>query len=118
MKKIIKKVKKDFKISTMVLSYEGALLADNQVLRDRNLSQSVRDIIPPTGDDRSNQIEKSHKGMTFLLTLCQGKCALDVILSMGQNSQEIELVVPSAICILRLQKMILRQAEKSCPALT
>jgi len=56
-KKIIKKVKKDFKISTMVLSYEGALLADNQVLRDRNLSQSVRDIIPPTGDDRSNQKE-------------------------------------------------------------
>ena len=81
---------------------------DSQELEGLNLSQHL----PPTGDERANQIQELMP-TTFLLTLAQGKCLLDINMSMGQNSQQIKLVVPASISIGSLKKLILQTADNS-----
>lgn len=47
----------------------------------------------------------------FHLTLAQGKCILDINMYLGQNCQQIDLVVPISVTIKSLEEMIFKSVN-------
>ena len=88
---------------------------DNQELQELK-KQQLSQISGPTGDERAN-LQQEKDPTTFLLTLAKGRCTLVIEMSMGQKSQQLEIVVPSSISIGALKKEILKALDKSSPSI-
>lgn len=102
-KKLINSLK-GFDLNAQVLSFENVLLLDNF-----KLSQLTGPSLPPTGEKRSSPSESI---TTLVLNVAQGKCILDINLFLGNNSQKIELVIPSSIIVENLIEQIISAAHR------
>lgn len=103
-KKLVFKIKK-LEPAIQVISFENAMLPDNF-----KLSQLGQPTLPPTGEPRPSMPLDSLT--TLMLTVAQGKCILNVNLFLGNNTHQIELVIPSSLTVASLQDLIIRTVQR------